>query len=393
MIYSYVKLNLKLLMLSVSILAGMLLLQACEKSQAEEVDGKPTDTGNDDTGEETEPSPSDTGEKDTGTGRDTLPWDTSDSNDSDTCANLDLSLERQPATIMLVIDHSASMDLQMGDTDTRWSVLVYTLMGTVDNPERGLVWSLEQRVNFGMVLFTAKRNQPETCPMLQTVSPALSNGDEIAEIFKADDETYKGASPVPAGIDAAVQLLTEMKGPSKKVMLLATDGDPQTCDNLAVNDDVAAQDVTVKAVQNAYDAGITTFVVGLDDESDTAAAAYLQQVANAGVGLDPEGSEKAEFHQGLTESNLVEAITDVIVEEAQSCIYELNGKGVADGEEAKGTVTLDGKELELNNEEYGWRMRSSSEIELLGGACDDIQLGEHQLKADFPCEAIVIIVE
>ncbi len=385
-------LNRKLMLLWAVLCTGMLLLPACEKSQAEEVSGTPTDTG-DDIPDETDTVPTDTGKKDTGTGRDTAPKDTGRSTETDTCANLDLSLERQPATIMLVIDHSASMDLQMGDTDTRWSVLVYTLMGTVDNPEKGLVWNLEQRVNFGMVLFTAKRNQPETCPMLQTVAPALNNGDEIGDIFKADDETYKGASPVPAGIDAAVQLLKEMEGPSKKVMLLATDGDPQTCDNLAVNDDAAAQDVTVKAVQDAYAAGITTFVIGLDDATDEPAAAYLQQVANAGIGLDPNDSEKAEFHQGLTESSLVDAITNVIVEEAQSCVYELNGKGVAEGQESKGTVTLDGKELELNNTEYGWRLKSSSEIELLGGACDDIQLGEHQLTADFPCEAIVIIVE
>ncbi|MBN2340699.1 MAG: VWA domain-containing protein [Deltaproteobacteria bacterium] len=310
-------------------------------------------------------------------------------NETDTCANLDLFLERQPTTIMLVIDHSASMDLQMGDNDTRWSVMVSVLMGTTASPESGLVWSLESQVNFGMVLFTAKRNQPETCPMLQTVSPALNNGGTIASIFKADDETYKGASPVPEGIRAATQLLTEMGGLGKKVILLATDGAPQTCDTLAVVDDPFGREESISAVQDAYSSGISTFVVGLGDETTFD---HLQQVANAGVGLTPDGSEDAMFHQGLTENSLVDAITQIITTESRSCVYELDGKGITEGEESQGTVSIDGEALELNNSDYGWRLKSTSEIELLGGACDMIQVGGHHIEADFPCEVIVNIV-
>ncbi|MBN2803725.1 MAG: VWA domain-containing protein [Deltaproteobacteria bacterium] len=307
------------------------------------------------------------------------------------CANLDLTLDRQPTTIMLVIDHSASMDLQLGDNDTRWSVVVSTLMGTVNDPASGLVWALESQVNFGIVLFTAKRNDEPSCPMLSTVAPSINNGGEIATIFKSDDETYKGASPVPEGINAAVKILGEMSKQSKKVILLATDGDPQTCDNMAVLNDAASQAATVKAVQSAYDEDISTFVVGLCDEGDDDASKYLQQVANAGVGLSPTGSDKAEFHQGLTENSLAEAITKVITTESRSCIYELDGTGIAEGKETSGTVSLDGVSLEFNNEENGWRLKSTSEFELLGTACSDIQIGEHHLEADFPCESIITI--
>jgi hypothetical protein len=39
-----------------------------------------------------------------------------------------------------------------------------------------------------------------------------------------------------------------------------------------------------------------------------------------------------------------------------------------------------------------WQLKSGSEIELLGETCDEIQVGDHTLQADFPCEVIVIVV-
>ena len=308
--------------------------------------------------------------------------------DTDTCANLDLTLERQPVTILLVIDHSASMDLQMGDNDTRWSVIVQALMGTSVAPETGLVWQMEDRVNFGMMLFTAVRNEPETCPLLDTVEPDLFNGDAIANICRADDETYKGASPVPEAISAATDMLTAMTGPGRRLILLATDGMPQTCDTLAVADDPEGRSDTIEAVEAAWTAGISTFVVGVGDEGSDE---FLQQVADAGAGLSPDGSERALYYRGATENSLVDAIASVITEESRSCVYELDGKGVAAGEESAGHVLLDDVELEWNNADNGWRMKSPSEFELLGDACETIQLGDHHLEADFPCEVIVII--
>lgn len=321
-------------------------------------------------------------------------WDTaprplaSSLEDTDTCANLDLTLERQPVTILLLIDHSASMDLQLGDNDTRWSVLVKALLGTVADPDAGIVWQLENRVSFGMMLFTAVRNEPESCPLLTTVEPALFNGKAISRICRADDETYKGASPVPEAVDAAVALLSQMKGPGRKVIVLASDGLPQTCQTLAQADDAAGRDAAVKAVQDAHAAGVTTFVIGVGDE---ASDAHLQEVANAGVGLPPNGAEQADFHQGSTENSLLDGLNQVIRMESRSCVYELNGKGVAEGYEEAGQVLIDGKPLAYGDETAGWRLKSPSEIELLGEACDLIQTGDHHLRADFPCEVIITI--
>jgi hypothetical protein len=318
---------------------------------------------------------------------------TADKNDS--CANLDLTLDRQPTTIMLVIDGSATMNLQLGDNDTRWSEVHKTLMGTTSAPETGLVWALEDKVNFGMVLFTAvrpapgKASEPGTCPLLSTVEPGLNNGRAISEIFLTDNLDYMGASPVPEAIDAAVDILNAMKKPSKKVIVLATDGLPQTCDTLATPADSVGEAATVASVQNAYNHGIQTFVIGVGNE---VTAAHLQKVANAGAGLPPEGNKNAVYYQSETENTLVDAMSDVITEESRSCIYELQGKGVVEGQEGRGSILLEGKALEMDNTQNGWRLKSRSEFELLGKACEDIQFGEHHLKADFPCETIVILI-
>jgi hypothetical protein len=314
---------------------------------------------------------------------------------TDSCANLDLSLERQPTTIMLIIDGSATMNQPLGDNDTRWSVVHKTLMGTKSAPETGLVWALEDQVNFGMVLFTAVRpapgeaSEPGTCPLLSTVEPALNQGRAISEIFLADNLDYMGASPVPEAIDAAVGILNAMENPSKKVIVLATDGLPQTCDTLATAGDSVGEAATIESVQKAYDNGIVTFVVGVGDEIT---AEHLQKVANTGAGLPPEGSENAVYYQSETENTLVDAMSGIITEESRSCIYELNGKGVIEGQEGRGSILLDGTPLEMGNTENGWRLKSQSEFELLGKACDDIQFGEHHLEADFPCETIVLII-
>jgi len=322
-------------------------------------------------------------------------WDADADEATDTCANLDLSLNRQPTTIMLLIDGSATMNLQLGDNDTRWSVVHKTLMGTQREPETGLVWALEDRVNFGMVLFTAQRPavgeaaEPKSCPLLSTVEPALNNGRAVSEIFLADNPDYMGASPVPEAIDAAVEILNAMDKPSKKVLVLATDGLPQTCDTLATPADLVGEAATIAAVQNAYNAGILTFVVGV---GDGVTAEHLRKVANAGAGMSPEGNENAVYYQSETENTLVDAMSGIITEESRSCIYELEGKGVVEGEEGRGSILLDGTPLEMGNTENGWRLKSQSEFELLGKACDDIQFGEHHLEADFPCETIVPIL-
>lgn len=315
--------------------------------------------------------------------------------DTDNCANLDLSLDRQPTTIMLLIDASATMNFQLGDNDTRWSVVHKVLMGTESAPETGLVWELEDQVNFGIMLFTAVRPapgeapDPGTCPLLSTVKPALNKGRAISEIFLADNLEYMGASPVPEAIDAAVDILNAMEKPSKKVIVLATDGLPQTCATLATAADSAGEAATIASVQNAYDDGILTFVVGV---GDGVTAEHLQKVANVGAGLPPEGNENMAYYQSETENTLVDAMSGIITDQSRSCIYELEGKGVIEGQEGRGSILLDGTRLEMGNIENGWRLKSQSEIELLGKACDDIQFGEHHLKADFPCETIVLLI-
>jgi hypothetical protein len=218
--------------------------------------------------------------------------------------------------------------------------------------------------------------------MLETVPPDLNNGSEIATILKVNDDTYKGASPVPEGIDAAVDLLLSMDKPSKKVILLATDGFPQTCDTLSAADDPAGEAATIASVQAAYSEGISTFILGVGND---VTEDHLQQVANAGTGLDPAGLENALYYQALTENSLVDAMSGIITEQSVSCIYELSGNNIDDNQAEMLIVYLDGSALTRNNTESGWRLNSTTEIELIGQACEDVQTGDHVLEAQLPC--------
>jgi hypothetical protein len=170
------------------------------------------------------------------------------------------------------------------------------------------------------------------------------------------------------------------------MMLLATDGLPDTCETLAERGGEAA---AISVVEDAFESGIMTFVVGVGDVDDADITAHLQDLANAGAGFPVGGPENVTFYQGLSENSLIGAVSEIINLGAQSCVYELEGMAVADGMASEGTVRLNGVALEHGVE---WRLKSPGEIELLSEICDEIQTGVHTLEADFPCEGIVSVV-
>lgn len=57
--------------------------------------------------------------------------------------------------------------------------------------------------------------------------------------------------------------------------------------------------------------------------------------------------------------------------------------------ESEGSVSLDGAPLGYNDPD-GWRLNGSSELEILGDACDAIKEGQHEISASFPCDAVVL---
>jgi hypothetical protein len=167
------------------------------------------------------------------------------------------------------------------------------------------------------------------------------------------------------------------------VIVLATDGEPDTCADpdsgeQSVRD--AARALSVSAVQNAFAKQITTYVISVGNQ---VGQDHLRAVANAGQGLAVDVDTTNRFYLANDQTELATAF-DTIVSGVRSCVFTLNGTVPADHADT-GSVLLDGKFL-IYDDQDRWRLTSPSEVTLQGAACAALKKsGDHELKINFPC--------
>ena len=153
---------------------------------------------------------------------------------------------------------------------------------------------------------------PVMCPQLTTTAPSLQSESALATAFTQSAADHaalvtakqKEEAPVPEGIASAVAAWSGAGG--QRHLVLVTTAMPDTCSKF---DGPCGVDATVKAVQDARAAGVTTHVIGLGDDGHfdyspnpeslpvtTGYEEYLQQLANAGRGkpLGPPNVEKVQ---------------------------------------------------------------------------------------------------
>lgn len=312
--------------------------------------------------------------------------------DGGACADLQLTLGKTEPTVVLLVDQSNSMVASFSG-GTRWTVIKSVLL---DDPA-GLIKPLEGDVRFGLTMF-ANDTSDSKCPDLTSVDHALDNYAAIKGVFgpagtKPNTPTGESIRAV-AGLDASGNAIpggfAAEDAPGPKIIVLATDGDPDSCADPTANDDPtttarrrAAQDIAVVATQQAFAAGIRTYVIAVGDEIQ---ASNQQEIANAGLGFAPNGGALAPFYRPTDSATLATQLRQ-IVDGVRSCTFSLNGS-VQAGKEASGTVSLNGTPLTYGDAN-GWQLNSPTELELRGTACDTIKSSSSaQLSASFPCDAV-----
>lgn len=296
-----------------------------------------------------------------------------------TCGDINAVVDGLTPTVQLLIDQSGSMDADFGNSD-RWDSVYSTLMGN-----DGVVGGLQSTIRFGLSLYTSDGGDAGgTCPMLTSVNANLDN-------FGAIDAVYGGANPqgdTPTGesIDAVVDQLLANPNPGRKVIVLGTDGEPDSC---AVpnpeneQEALQAQQISLDAAKRAFDAGIRVYIVSVGNQ---VGEQHLQDMANAGSGLEVGGADNAEYFVALNPQDLVDAF-GTIVGGVAGCIFTINGQ-VDPAKASQGLVALDGNELEYNTD---WVMLDGKTFEVLGDSCEIIKDGSlHHISAAFPCGTIVI---
>jgi len=288
------------------------------------------------------------------------------------CPSAVVNFTPQIPTVVLLIDQSSSMNEDFGD-DSRWDAVRDALI------EPGAVIdSLQDRVRFGLALYSSRNGfSGGECPLLTEVAPAVDNLAAIDEVYSdADpiDETPTGDSLVAVTADLVA---LDVDGP--KVIVLATDGEPDTCE---VPNPQQGQQQSIDAVTAAFEAGIRTFVISVGNE---VGEDHLQDLANAGVGWE-DGDPQAEYYVPADQDAMIAAFSGII-DGVRDCILTLD-TAILPGQADRGTVTVNGDAIPFDDPD-GWRVNSSTEIELTGAACDLIQGGDVDVVVEFTCEALV----
>ncbi len=304
------------------------------------------------------------------------------------CNDLEVGFEKVIPTVMLVVDQSGSMTAAFPG-GTRWSVVHDALMGVAT--------MLQADVRFGLTLFTSPKNavgQGLKCPMLTKVPIALNSAVAVKKVYDVamplsqGPLSPQGSGDTPTGesIEAITADLDLFTDPGPKFMILATDGDPDTCADFDPGTDpgfAAARQRSIDAVAAAYSKKVGTFVIGVSDDVH---AFHLQDLANAGAGLPVGGAELAKYYHPTNSAEMASAL-QAIVGNVRTCVFTL-GKTVNLPNASNGTVILDGKKLEYGDPN-GWKMNSATQLEVTGTACNQIQMDAKSVKISFPCDAII----
>jgi hypothetical protein len=305
------------------------------------------------------------------------------------CPALHFTPSRTTPTVQLLLDESSSMSANYGGV-TRLQAMRSALV----DPTNGVVTKLASQVVFGVSLYTGTGSAPPTCPTLTSEDRALDNLAPIRTLLNA--AAPKSNTPTAASIDAVVADFAA-KPPavnSPKIIVLATDGLPDTCadQNPPQQTDpnkpldprqLAANATAVEAAKRAFDAGIRLYFLFI---GDVQARNHPQEMANAGAGLDVT-TGRAPFFIATNPTDLSNAF-NTIIGGVVSCDLRLDSQ-LDPSDAPNGEVTINNQTLKYPDE---WTLDNDGiTIHILGNACNMLKAATNPVvDAAFPCGTIIL---
>jgi hypothetical protein len=317
------------------------------------------------------------------------------------CQSIEVTPSRSVPNVMFLVDQSGSMTDPFSTGQNRWQAAHSAITQIISE--------LDSIVRFGLTTYQSNGggSTPDECPIFDTqVGFALDNFSTISMSYPA---SFPGGNDTPTGdsIDVLVDIIQSDPPPADgpTIIVLATDGEPDSCEVPNPNPTAGARAEAVAASGNAHDAGIDVFVLWVGQLSSSGTKDHLKEVANVGVGIGPSvgvpvpsgedpanPTEGAPFWIGNDPASL-EAAFQQIISASISCEIEIDKPFNADTLDQaceQGDVRLNGTPLECPTD---WRVKDEAPyktIELLGTACETLKGGEVTFTAEFPCGTIVV---
>jgi hypothetical protein len=276
-------------------------------------------------------------------------------------------------SVELVLDRSGSMTTNFGGV-SRYQALTDGLFGAT-----GAVTTTQASVYFGEALFAGDQSP---CLSLTGFSSgrALNNAATLKALTIAK-QPNNGSTPTADAITLVTADFAANPPPagSPPIILLATDGDPNSCGG-------GGTQPSIDAVTAAHAAGIRTFIVGLAGLNTQ----YLQDIANAGTGKptgqNPMCATCSPFYTASDPASLAAGF-NAIIAGVLSCDLTITGM-VDPASASQGTLTLNGTVLVYGTD---WVVDPNGmTIHILGGACTTLKGSANPVvDASFPCGVVI----
>lgn len=321
----------------------------------------------------------------------------------DACVAGRFGMIRRSVRLLFVIDRSGSMNepLVARGTTSRWEATVDVLRETLPR--------FEQRLAMGALIFPRTPDGDTTLRYLQycqvqpgagiTVDVGPANATAVNQMLA---QTFTmGATPTGAAVRRATQWLQahDARGAAQYIVLL-TDGIPNcnseivpaececldpagTCSGERGRLSCLDADGTVNAIAAAREAGIATYVIGIDGSIEARYQSVLDRMAEAG-GRANEGSPR---YNSIRDRAQLQATFEGIQRTVALCSYVTPSR--PDAPDAI-DVDLDGVRVPRDptrREGWEWTDREYGELTFYGRACDGAQRVGARVEATVRCAA------
>jgi hypothetical protein len=308
------------------------------------------------------------------------PLPTADAN----CGSQTNSTTKQPADVLLVLDRSGSMGddiaedckcLSTGNSSSRpcadlnactdrWSTVSSAINATV---------SSTPDIHWGLKLFSTPGGS--SCNVSNRVEVAIGPDSASGIQEQIASTSPQNNTPTAQAIKAAVGYLNGVSDPGNKVILLATDGQPNCASGGSSTPNV---DATIAEIAAAKEAGYQVYVIGIGPS-----VGNLNNFAQAGG--------TGEYFPATSPQQLADALAQISSVVA-SCSFTL-AKPPTGADLTNVAVYLD-KNLVKQDADNGWSFGANSQtIVLNGDTCEKVKSGQAtNVQVVFGCETPLPVI-
>lgn len=280
------------------------------------------------------------------------------------CIDGRFSLSAAEPVVMLVIDRSGSMiDTFPGGTTSKWNALRTALNQTLP--------AVDDTVQLGAVFFPIDGADECDVPDITALSPGFGQADII--LTTASLTEPRGSTPTSAALGVAFRMLrTRRTGNTARAVVLATDGEP-TCTSLAP---------VLQGLRSELDAGVPTWVIGIESTTRPTLTQALEAMANAGGRARVDAGTP--YFPATSPAAMVEAFM-AIRDQVSACSFLTDSVPDLDGGI---TVTYGAQQVPFDAtgvDGWQWTDRNNGELVLRGEFCSRAIAMPQQLQVVVSC--------